>query len=236
MKKIILLTIACTLVAFSAAKSALAETMHEHQREHELEIQLAERYADAPDVYDGMDGAITSLACRKASSSQMEEVNRGNSKLNKFLSSCSSQTKNSAWCKEIIRPNPASKLVFQCTYGAKQAHTLVHPDESTWKNAIKAVQLVQSLQDKGIKPCQIYNWWRPEPYNANVGGAAGRHPFGTSIDVRFCSIADMEKAFKQLCLWRKQGSVKAVGYYGSTGLHLGVGDRVGNTWGKTCPK
>jgi hypothetical protein len=112
---------------------------------------------------------------------------------------------------------------------------LIHPDESTWKNAFRAIQLVQELEAKNIKACLIYNWWRPEPYNKNVGGAAGRHPFGTSIDVRFCSMVDMENAHRELCAWRKQGRIRAVGYYGTTALHFGIGDQAGNTWGKACP-
>jgi hypothetical protein len=81
----------------------------------------------------------------------------------------------------------------------------------------------------------IYNWWRPEPYNKNVGGAPGRHPFGTSVDVRMETMSDMETAFVQLCKWRKAGELRAVGYYGSTALHFGIGDHTGNTWGKDCP-
>jgi hypothetical protein len=97
------------------------------------------------------------------------------------------------------------------------------------------VKLVTELEAKGIRVYQIYNWWRPEPYNANVGGAAGRHPYGTSVDVRMASMGDMEKAFSQLCKWRSQGRLRAVGYYGSTGLHFGIGDKTANTWGKSCP-
>jgi hypothetical protein len=44
----------------------------------------------------------------------------------------------------------------------------------------------------------------------------------------------MEKAFSQLCKWRAQGRLRAVGYYGSTGLHFGIGDKTANTWGKSC--
>ena len=100
---------------------------------------------------------------------------------------------------------------------------------------MEASQLVKELEKKGIKVCLIYNWWRPEPYNANVGGAAGRHPYGTSVDTRMCTLADMEKAFTQLCEWREEGRLRAIGYYGSTGLHFGMGDAVANTWGKDCP-
>lgn len=178
--------------------------------------------------------SVEALGCKRANSDQMSQVGSGNSKAKAFFSECLRLGGSSKWCSQIMRPNPESKSIFQCTYGADQVHQLIHPDETTWPHAFKAVKLVSELEAKGIRPCLIYNWWRPEPYNANVGGAAGRHPFGTSVDVRFCSMADMEKAFKQLCQWRKQGRLRAVGYYGSTGLHLGIGDRSGNTWGKSC--
>lgn len=175
------------------------------------------------------------MACRRANSTQLAEVNRGFAKLQKFLAACATATSGSTWCNEIVRPNPASASIFHCTYGSTQPHNLIHPDENTWSNAFKAIRLVQELEVLNLKPCIIYNWWRPEPYNANVGGAPGRHPFGTSIDVRFCSMADMENAHSKLCEWRKQGRLRALGYYGTTALHFGIGDSSGNTWGKSCP-
>ena len=144
-------------------------------------------------------------------------------------------TGNSSWCRQLIRPNPSSASIFKCTYGVSQPHTLINPDTRTWPDAFVAVRLIKELEAKGAKACQVYNWWRPEPYNANVGGAPGRHPYGTSVDVRFCSLSDMSRAFKQLCKWRAQGRLMAIGYYGSTGLHFGIGDNAGNTWGKNCP-
>lgn len=173
--------------------------------------------------------------CTKATAIQISEVNKGNLLKDTFLAECADATGDSLWCQQVIRPNPSSISTFRCTYGASQLHQLIHPSRTTWKNAIEAVNMVQDLEDLGIEVCQIYNWWRPAPYNGNVGGAAGRHPYGTSVDVRFCSKADMERAHKQLCKWRKQGRMRALGYYGSTGLHFGVGDRTANTWGKGCP-
>ncbi len=175
------------------------------------------------------------LSCTRANSVQVAEVNRGFAKLEKFLTTCAQVTNGSRWCNEVVRPNPASSSTFHCTYGTSQPHNLIHPDESTWNNAFKAIAIVEQLENEGIKACTIYNWWRPEPYNKNVGGAAGRHPFGTSVDVRFCSMQDMERAHKRLCQLRKQGYMRAVGYYGTTALHFGIGDRSGNTWGKDCP-
>jgi hypothetical protein len=194
-----------------------------------------DQFFDEPDLNEDIfSEGIHPLACRPANARQIAEVNSGNKKAEEFLNYCEIRTSNSHWCSQVIRPNPESRSIFRCTYGASQPHQLIHPDESTWENAIKAIELVQRLEMKDIRVCLIYNWWRPEPYNGNVGGAAGRHPFGTSVDVRFCSMQDMEKAFRQLCIWRKEGHLRALGYYGSTGLHLGIADRTANTWGKSC--
>lgn len=176
------------------------------------------------------------LACKKATAVQIAELNRGNAKADAFAQKCRAETNNSPWCDQVMRPNPDSISVFRCTYGEEQPHLMIHPNEASWKNAIGAVKLVQELETQGIGVCLIYNWWRPEPYNKNVGGVPSRHPYGTSVDVRFCSGPDMEKAFLQLCKWRKQGLLKAVGYYGTTALHFGMGDSTPNTWGKSCPK
>lgn len=175
------------------------------------------------------------LACQAASASQKSQVNLGNTKKDSFLQQCASYTRSSPWCQQLVRPNPSSKATFSCTYGSNQVHQLIHPDERTWSYAYRAVGLVEDLQSQGVRVCQIYNWWRPEPYNANVGGAAGRHPLGTSVDVRFCTKADQEKAFRLLCQYRRAGRLRALGYYSSTSLHFGVGDNTANTWGKSCP-
>lgn len=174
------------------------------------------------------------LGCTKANSSQIATVNQGNGKRTTFQSYCVQMTGSSTLCAQIERPNPSSVSTFRCTYGNAQPHRLIHPDQSTWKYAVKAIQLLQALSKKGICVSQIYNWWRPEPYNKNVGGAAGRHPYGTSVDVRFCTNSEAIKAFDLLCQYRKRGEIKALGYYGSTGVHLGVGDRTANTWGRGC--
>lgn len=173
-------------------------------------------------------------SCSKATTAQIAVVNQGNAKKEQFLDACYKNTNNSPWCDQLVRPNPSSKSIFQCTYGSSQVHQLIHPDESTWSNPIEAVNIVEELTDQNICVSIIYNWWRPEPYNKNVGGAAGRHPKGTSIDVRFCSKADQSAAFKELCKMRKQGRIRAIGYYSSTALHFGIGDSTANTWGKSC--
>lgn len=175
------------------------------------------------------------LACNKPSRAQVTAIEQGNAKRDRFLQACYRETDGSAWCDQLIRPNPSSVNTFRCTYGEQLPHQLIHPDESTWRYAIDAVHLIHILEGKGIRVCQIYNWWRPEPYNKNVGGAAGRHPFGTSVDVRFCSNQEAVTAFDELCTLRKQGKIRAIGYYGSSALHFGVGDRTANTWGKVCP-
>lgn len=173
--------------------------------------------------------------CVKATSSQISTVNLGNKKVGDFLDLCGVATQGSPWCQQLIRPNPSSKSIFNCTYGANQIHQLIHPDQNTWKFAYQAVNLIERLELNGIKIAQIYNWWRPEPYNKNVGGAPGRHPAGTSVDVRFSSKNDQNKAHSLLCKWRKQGELRALGYYSSSALHFGIGDATANTWGKSCP-
>jgi hypothetical protein len=181
-------------------------------------------------------GFVVPFSCRPAGASQLEEIRRGQEKYKPFMEACLHKTRQSRWCEQLTRPNPSSRSTFICTYGSDVPHQLIHPDERTWDHAIQAVRLIQGLEGMGISIAQIYNWWRPEPYNRNVGGAAGRHPFGTSVDVRFASLQDMEKAHQQLCRWRSQGHLRALGYYGTTGLHLGVGDHTPNTWGKACPR
>lgn len=178
---------------------------------------------------------VRPMACKAASASQKSQVNLGNTKKDKFLQACATTTNSSPWCSQLVRPNPDSRGTFSCTYGSSQVHQLIHPDENTWNYAYRAVRLIEDLEGQGVKVCRIYNWWRPEPYNANVGGAAGRHPYGTSVDVQFCTKSDQEKAFRLLCQYRRQGKLRAVGYYSSTSLHFGVGDATANTWGKSCP-
>ena len=179
---------------------------------------------------------FTTQGCTKADRAQLALVDRGNALKDRYLEACANSGAEASWCEQSLRPNPESRGVFECTYGPTQPHQLIHPDPATWPNAFKALALVSELSRQGIGVCLINNWWRPQPYNANVGGAAGRHPFGTAVDVKFCTLADKDKAFVELCRLRRQGRLRALGYYpGSTVLHLGVGDRAGNTWGKSCP-
>lgn len=209
------------------------------QREqiNQLDIMNATHSDHAQDDTEQSVDSVISLAngCKHPTQKQLDQVNQGLKKLNQFLSKCYSETTSKKWCDQVARPNPDSYSMFSCTYAASQPHYFIHPDESTWKYAVQAVKLVQELEKSGTKIDIIYNWWRPEPYNVNVGGAAGRHPFGTSVDVRFVNKAEQNKAHKQLCAYRKQGRLRALGYYPGTGLHLGVGDSNPNTWGKECP-
>lgn len=200
----------------------VASNIHSEHIEDDLEL-------------DNQFSTLDRGSCLRANSSQIAQVNSGNEKRLKFLAECRAQTNSSLWCDQLARPNPSSHAIFDCTYSAEQSHYLIHPTEATWSYAITAVKLIKELEQKNIKACTIYNWWRPEPYNANVGGASGRHPYGTSIDVRFCTKLDQAKAHKELCNMRKKGRLRALGYYSSTALHLGIGDRVANTWGKSCP-
>jgi|GEM_PF-2332111 len=174
--------------------------------------------------------------CQKATAEQVRVVDAGFALQSEFLQKCAKATKDSQWCQEVVRPNPDSYFLFLCTYGFFQPYVLIHPDKTLWKNAFQAINLIEQLSKKGISTCRVNNWWRPEPYNQNVGGAKGRHPKGTSVDVMFCSKEDQELAFKELCKLRKKGTIRAVGYYPSRVLHFGVADKTGNTWGKSCPK
>jgi hypothetical protein len=194
----------------------------------------AEHY-DAPDTHEDTPERQKPFNCKKATASQINVVNQGNAKKDKFLEKCAQSTQNSPWCNQLIRPNPDSIAVFRCTYGENQVHQLINPNESSWKHAINAVKLIQELEQKGFQVKLIYNWWRPEPYNANVGGAPGRHPYGTSVDVRFVSNTQADNAFDELCKYRKQGKIRAIGHYGTSALHFGMGDSSGNTWGRSCP-
>lgn len=208
---------------------AHSEADEEHPIEN-VDLSDLEQYDDlelflVPDALRG---------CTKATSSQIATVNLGNSLQNQFLDECENATDNKTLCEQIRRPNPSSKSTFYCTYSQNQPHQLIHPSLNTWKHAFKAIELIDRLKAKGICVSHIYNWWRPEPYNKNVGGASGRHPYGTSVDVRFCTNSDAIKAFDTLCGYRKLGEVRALGYYGSTGVHIGVGDFSANTWGRNC--
>lgn len=210
------------------------ETVHESPVMDSDSEDIVDHIHDDYQEDPGISEEIQALGCLKPSSSQIRQVDLGLTKKEKFLRKCYSETKNSPWCTQVVRPNPSSINTFRCTYGSGQAHNLIHPDEKTWQYPIAGIRILQDLQKKGIGVKQIYNWWRPEPYNKNVGGAAGRHPYGTSIDVRFTSSSQANVAFKELCKMRKAKRLRAIGHYGSASLHIGVGDRTANTWGKSC--
>lgn len=181
---------------------------------------------------------INPFACIKATKEQITVVNQGNAVADAFLKACYQATANSHWCKDLMRtdPHPTNRQIFSCTYGYSQPYRLIHPGTSTWKNAFQGVNLIRELEAKGISVIQIYNWWRPEPYNKNIGGAPTRHPYGTAVDVQFSTMNDMEKAHKILCGWRAQGRLRALGYYGTRELHFGINDSIPNTWGKSCSR
>jgi hypothetical protein len=186
--------------------------------------------------FDQLQSHLIARNCQAANQSQLNQVNAGNAKKEDFLAQCYQATNGSCWCDQLIRPNPSSLNTFKCTYGADQVHQLIHPDEDTWDYAIETVKIVEELQQKDILTRIIYNWWRPEPYNKNVGGSPTRHPFGTAIDVRFETKSMQNQAFAELCRMRARGRIRAIGYYSSTAIHIGVGDHSANTWGKSCPQ
>ena len=185
--------------------------------------------------FDQLQPVFFQRNCKKASPSQIRQVNRGNMKRDEFLANCYRETRGSCWCDQLVRPNPSSIDLFRCTYGEEQVHQLIHPDESTWKYAFEAVKIVEEFAAQNLTTEIIYNWWRPEPYNKNVSGSPSRHPLGTSVDVRFMSKEIQNKAFTELCKMRAKGRIRAIGYYSSTAIHFGIGDSRANTWGKRCP-
>lgn len=177
--------------------------------------------------------------CTRATADELAPVNAGNLKREKFLTLCRQETKgfNSArLCEALITPSRKGVKAFQCAYGPEQPFMLLHPDESTWGYGISAVRLVQQLEAAGVCVLEIYNWWRPEPYNKMSWGAARRHPLGAAVDVRLCSKEDQDRAHALMCSARAAGKLRALGYYPKPALHLGVGDERANTWGKDCPK
>lgn len=203
---------------------------------NQIDIQNSDHSNELEDDLESDEALVfTSASCKKANNQQLSLVNIGLTKLDQFSNLCIQKTGSKKWCDQIARPNPDSSRTFDCTYSVTQPHIFIHPEEASWVHAINAIKLVQELEVKKIEVDIIYNWWRPEPYNANVGGAAGRHPLGASVDVRFKTKTDQTSAHKELCKYRKQGRLRALGFYPGTGLHFGMGDKAANTWGKSCP-
>lgn len=200
----------------------------------QLTSPIADEHGHLHDDGESIFGLVKGSGCIKATEQQKAYVDHGNKLYKEFLKKCINETGASTWCEQLTRPNPDSADVFACTYGEDQVHRFIHPDKSTWENAFEAVKIIETLQGNGIGVRRIYNWWRPEPYNKNVDGAGGRHPFGTSVDVEFDSNRDKDLAFRALCRMRSQGRISAIGYYPSHGLHFGIKDKVSNTWGKSC--
>jgi len=185
-------------------------------------------------AHDRCDDIMPSNNPSKASQAELDEVLQGIQKYSTFIEQCLANGIQKKWCEQLTHPNVNELRKFEITYGKDVPHTLIHPDESTWVHAFKAAKLVQRLLSENIQVVEIYNWWRPSQYNKNVGGSPTRHPYGVSVDIRMSSKQQMEKAHTLLCKWRKKGELRALGYYGNTGLHLGIDDEAANTWGKSC--
>lgn len=242
--KVIICASLVVLLSNACAPAGGSDENSQYNPESELSLTPPDAdtdHANSDDMHDHVhdevgsgDDDLVDMNCLRPNREQEDAVNLGLTLQEEFLARCASETGGSSWCAQLVRPNPRSSRTFACTYGSRQSAILIHPDKSTWKYPIEGVKILKELEQSGIQVSQIYNWWRPEPYNKNVGGAAGRHPYATSIDVRFASNSVAIKAFKELCKIRKAGRVRALGYYGSSSLHIGVGDKVGNTWGKSC--
>lgn len=219
-----------SLVSCSEAPPAVQDDLDNGH----LSSPIADEHGHLHDDGESVFGLMGGSGCVEATEQERAYVDYGNKFYKEFIKKCVDQTGAAYWCEELTRPNPDSADIFACTYGEQQTHRFIHPDKSTWRNAFEAVKIIEDLRRKGIGVRRIYNWWRPEPYNKNVDGAGGRHPLGTSVDVEFHSNRDKNLAFRALCKMRNQGRIKAIGYYPSQGLHIGINDKIPNTWGKNC--
>lgn len=195
-------------------------------------------FAHDEEMLDLLEDKVERKTCIKANAKQLSLIQSGNAKKDLFLQQCAEAGVTSDLCQQLTRPNLNSKSTFTCTYGNEVPHQLIDPDESTWEFAFQGAKIVMELQKNGVSVDNIYNWWRPEPYNKNVGGVPIRHPEGTSIDVRMSNITHASKALSLLCKWRNNKTdfkaLNALGYYGNTGIHFGVADTLENTWGNPC--
>lgn len=222
-----------SLIGCAKATSPGVEDLNNGEITSPIADEHGHLHDDGESIF-GVAQSLTGAGCVKATAQQKAYVDYGNKLYKDFIKQCVNRTGASTWCEQLTRPNPDSAEIFACTYGEDQEHRFIHPDQSTWRNAFEAVKIIEDLQRSGIGVRRIYNWWRPEPYNKNVEGAGGRHPLGTSVDVEFDSQSDKNSAFRALCRMRSQGRIKAIGYYPTHGLHVGIDDKVPNTWGKDC--
>ena len=181
---------------------------------------------------------VQSKSCIQATEADLDLVLAGQEKLEFFLEQCRWATGGSPHCEDVIRPNPRSTPFFECTFPKGTEKIFIHPDESTWENAFVAIRLIGEMEANGIGVKHIYNWWRPVPYNENVGGEPDRHPFGTSVDVLFTSRDDQVLAHEYLCEEQAKGLIKALGFYWVAerpSIHIGVKDSPEKVnWGRAC--
>lgn len=150
----------------------------------------------------------------------------------KFVRTCLEKGVLQRYCFDMTHPNLDSIEQFRCTYPGKP-HLLIPKDESEWTFAFEAALILQNMA-RETKVCidEIYNWYRPEPYNKNVGGRPNRHPNATAIDVQFCTKEDAKKAHRALCELYKKKAIWALGSYPSGNkLHIGVRPERHTTWG-----
>jgi|GEM_PF-1246562 len=160
---------------------------------------------------------------QRATSDQIQTVFTGVNRKDVFLKACLENTQRPDYCQQVMRPNPNSRSIFQCTYPASIPWIFI-PSPKTWFYAFQVIRWLDEMESEGIKVSLIYNWWRPEPYNKNVGGDPHRHPFGTAIDVFFPTKIDQLNAFRFLCQLERSSFIGALGFYGSSSLHIGIGD------------
>lgn len=154
-----------------------------------------------------------------------------------FLTDCAAEGIHPSLCENLTHPNNNSKMEFRCTFPSFTQHVLLPNNRSLWTNGFQGAKAFQeALEEQGLEPnqgaCpQIYNYYRPEPYNANVGGAAGRHPNGTAVDVEFCTKEEAQKALNKFAKMRMEKRINSIGIYSSgIRIHIGFGTEKGNTW------
>lgn len=129
----------------------------------------------------------------------------------RFEALCLSRGINKKLCREMLSPNTNSQSKFRAVYGSSTPFYLL-PDESRWEVGLK---LLKAVQDAGGCVNENRNWYRPEPYNAKVGGAkSSQHKSASALDINYCSLADKNKALAAFKRLRSQtGFPKGIGTY-----------------------
>lgn len=107
--------------------------------------------------------------------------------------------------------------------------TLV-PPQACWPHGLACLTIAEAVRERiGNKPLLVANWYRPEPYNRAVGGAAGGdHLTATAIDIQFIGSSAEVRMYREKVVPYLEGLYRS-GDYLSLGLyadhkriHIGV--------------